>query len=40
MASANGEAHVIRPDAVQGTVDVRVTATERDRDLVVYPPAP
>ena len=40
VASANGEAHVIQPDAVQGTVDVRITATERDRDLVVYPPAP
>jgi hypothetical protein len=40
VASANGEAHVIQPDSIQGTVDVRVTATERDRDLVVYPPAP
>jgi hypothetical protein len=40
VASANGEAHVIQPDAVQGTVAVRVSATERDRDLVVYPPAP
>jgi hypothetical protein len=40
VAGANGEAHVIRPDAVQATIDVRITATERDRDLVVYPPAP
>jgi hypothetical protein len=40
VGSANGEAHVIHPEAIQGTVDVRVSATERDRDLVVYPPAP
>jgi hypothetical protein len=40
VGSANGEAHVIQPEAIQGTVDVRVSATERDRDLVVYPPAP
>lgn len=38
--SANGEAREIRPDALQATVDVLVMATERDRDLVVYPPAP
>lgn len=37
--TANGEAHDIRPDALQATLDVRLTATERDRDLVVYPPA-
>ena len=39
-ASANGEATEIRPDAVQATIDVLLSATERDRDLVVYPPAP
>jgi hypothetical protein len=39
-ASANGEAAGIRPEALQATVDVLLTATERDRDLVVYPPAP
>jgi hypothetical protein len=40
VGSANGESHVIDPDSLQGTIDVRVTATERDRDLLVYPPAP
>ncbi len=40
VASANGEAIGIRPEAIQATIDVHLTATERDRDLVVYPPAP
>ena len=40
VASANGEAMGIRPEAIQATIDVHLTATERDRDLVVYPPAP
>ena len=40
VASANGEAGAIRPEAIQATIDLRLTATERDRDLVVYPPAP
>ena len=40
VATANGEAHELRPEAIQGTVAVHLTATERDRDLVVYPPAP
>jgi len=40
VASANGEAMGIRPEAIQATIDVRMTATERDRELVVYPPAP
>ena len=40
VATANGEAHTLRPEAIQGTVAVRIMATERDRDLVVYPPAP
>lgn len=37
--AANGEALGIRVDAVQATLELRLTATERDRDLVVYPPA-
>ncbi len=39
-ASANGEALGIDDTAVQATIDVLLTATERDRDLVIYPPAP
>lgn len=38
--TANGEAIGIRADALQASLEVRLTATERDRDLVVYPPAP
>ena len=37
--SINGEGSVVVPEALQGTIDVRMTATERDRDLVIYPPA-
>lgn len=37
--SINGEGAVIQPEALQGTIDVRMTATERDRDFVIYPPA-
>jgi len=40
VANANGEATGIRPEAIQATIDVHLTATERDRELVVYPPAP
>jgi hypothetical protein len=36
--SANGEAGAIVPDALNGTIDVRLTATERGRDAFVYPP--
>ena len=36
--SANGEAAGILPDALQATVDVLLTATERGRSFVVYPP--
>jgi hypothetical protein len=36
--SANGEAGAIVPDALSGTIDVRLTATERGRDSVIYPP--
>ncbi len=38
--SANGEAAGIEPDALQATVDVLLTATERGRDVTIYPPAP
>lgn len=34
----NGEGAVVVPDALQGTIDVLMTATERDRDFVIYPP--
>ena len=36
--SANGEAGAIVPDALNGTIDVRLTATERGQDTVIYPP--
>ena len=36
--SINGEAAGVVPEAVQGTIEIRLTATERGRDLVVYPP--
>jgi len=36
--NVNGEAAGILPDALQGTVQVRLTATERGRSFVVYPP--
>ena len=38
--SANGEAADIVPAALNGTIDVRLTATERGRDSVIYPPSP
>jgi hypothetical protein len=38
--SINGEATDIVPDALNGTVDVRLTATERGRDAFIYPPTP
>ena len=37
--SVNGEAGGIEPQALLSTVELRLTATERDRDIVVYPPA-
>lgn len=36
--SINGEAAGVVPEAIQGTVEVRLTATERESGLVVYPP--
>ena len=38
--SANGEAGKIQADALQATIEVLLTATERGRELVIYPPAP
>jgi hypothetical protein len=38
--SVNGEAGQIQDEAIQGTVEVVLTATERGRDVVIYPPAP
>jgi hypothetical protein len=38
--SINGEAAQIVPDALNGTVEVRMTATERGRDRFIYPPTP
>jgi hypothetical protein len=36
--SVNGEAVGVVPDALQGTVELRLTATERGRNFVIYPP--
>lgn len=36
--SINGEAAGVVPEAIQGTIEVRLTATERGSGLVVYPP--
>ena len=38
--SINGEAADIVPAALNGTIDVRLTATERGRDAFIYPPTP
>ena len=37
--SVNGEGGRIQDQAIQGTVEVVLTATERGRDIVIYPPA-
>lgn len=37
--SINGEGSAIEHEALQGTIEVHMTATERERDLVIYPPA-
>lgn len=34
----NGEGAVVQSDALQGSVEVLLTATERGRDFVIYPP--
>jgi hypothetical protein len=38
--SVNGEAGAIRPEAVQATIEIFLTATERGGGLVIHPPAP
>lgn len=38
--SVNGDAASFDPDALQGTIEVRLSATERGRDFVIYPPGP
>lgn len=38
--SASGEAIGMDPDALLATVEVRMTATSRDSDLVISPPSP
>lgn len=38
--SVNGEAGAIRPEAVQATIEVFLTATERGSELVIHPPGP
>lgn len=40
VGSANGEAADIVPKALSGTIEVRLTATERGRDSFIYPPGP
>jgi hypothetical protein len=34
----NGDATSFEPPAIQGTIDVRLSATERDRETTIYPP--
>jgi hypothetical protein len=36
--TVNGEAAAIVPNALNGTIEVRLAATERGRDAVLYPP--
>ncbi len=36
--SINGTGAVVQPDAIQGTLEVILTATERGRPFVIYPP--
>jgi hypothetical protein len=38
--SVNGEAGTIEPEAIQGTIEVFLTATERGAGLVTYAPSP
>lgn len=37
--SINGEAGEIQSEALQGTIEVFLTATERGRELLIYPPS-
>jgi hypothetical protein len=38
--SVNGEGTSVAEKAIQGTIDVHLTATERGRNAVIYPPGP
>ena len=38
--SVNGNAAEIKPAALQGTIELRLAATDRDQDLVIQPPRP
>lgn len=38
VGSVNGEAGKVVPNALSGTIEVRLSATERDRASVIYPP--
>jgi hypothetical protein len=38
--SVNGDATGVDAEALQGTIEVLLSATERGRDLVIYPPGP
>jgi hypothetical protein len=38
--SVNGEAGGLEDEAIQGRVEVLLTATDRGRGFVIYPPAP
>ncbi len=39
VGDAGGDAAGLGPDAITGDVSANMTATERDRDVVIYPPA-
>jgi hypothetical protein len=36
--SVNGDSAGIESDSLLGTIELMLTATDRDRDLVIYPP--
>lgn len=38
--NVNGEAADLRPEAIQGTLEVLLTATDRARAVIIYPPTP
>ena len=38
--SITGEGADVADGAIQGTIDVHMTATERGRNTVIYPPGP
>jgi hypothetical protein len=38
--NVNGHAGDLRPEAIQATIEILLTATERGSDVVIYPPTP